>query len=279
MELSGFDQTGFMSWEELALANNMGVLDVQSHSQTHTWYFSGPKIVDCFLPHNAANYPWMPWNARPERKPFYLEEDQSEFVRWGTPILEFEKSLIVKRFFPEKEIVQKVVDATNEIESICRTSRPIELSRYKQLVRRLVGDDEIPGVFETAQEYESRVSLELATSKQMIEDKLNKVVEFLCWPGGGVNNDCRRIAAEVGYKSWTLPSNEQQGKRNRPGEDPLEIKRLTAMRDVHMLGRRWGRGTDTLLFLDILAHQQSVASNFLRRLYKVGVAFGIVGER
>jgi len=93
---------GFMSWSELKLAQVSGVLDVQSHAMTHTWYFKNDTIID--FHHPGDSYPWLAWNAFPERKHLWLAEDQSEFVDFGVPIYSHEKSFIVRRYFEPKEI-------------------------------------------------------------------------------------------------------------------------------------------------------------------------------
>jgi peptidoglycan/xylan/chitin deacetylase (PgdA/CDA1 family) len=258
-------QTGFMNWAELKQVDESGVLDVQSHSLTHTWYFTGPKIVDYYTPSSAVAYPWMAWNVRPERKPFYLQEDQTSFVPWGTPVFEYEKSLLARRFFPDAKRVQEVVSlVANDADAASLQS---------------ADRSPFPGTYETEKEYEARVRGELAESKAIIEHKLSKTVEFLCWPGGGVNDVAKRLAVEAGYKSWTLPSIEQRNKRNRPGEDPGQIRRLPAVRDILFFGKKWGVGSERLVLLEILAHQESRLFDLLKKTYKLGVAIGIAGYR
>ena len=46
-------------------------MDIQSDTMTHTWHFCGDEIIDFHHPGNNK-YPWLFWNARPERKSFYL---------------------------------------------------------------------------------------------------------------------------------------------------------------------------------------------------------------
>ena len=88
---------GFMNWDELREADSEGILDVQCHALTHTWYFAGPRVVDIHRPQAVTPYPWLLWNARPDRKPYYRNENQQDFVPWGQPAFEHEKSLIVSR--------------------------------------------------------------------------------------------------------------------------------------------------------------------------------------
>jgi len=43
----------------------------------------------------------------------------------------------------------------------------------------------------------------LTESRRIIEEKLSRPVEFVCWPGGGRNETVKRIAREVGYLATT----------------------------------------------------------------------------
>lgn len=272
-------QTGFMNWAELRAVDQSGVLDVQSHSLTHTWYYVSPNIVDFYAPSTAKRYPWMAWNAKPERKPYYLEEDQSTFVALGTPVFEHEKSLLARRFTPDAGLVDELVTTVEQEGG----TRFFDAEDWRQKLQRLsstiTGEATFPGEMESESDYEARVRYELAQSKTVIEKKLDKTVNFLCWPGGGVNATAKRLAEEVGYQSWTLSSSEKPAKRNRPGEDPREIKRLPAIRDVRFFDRKWGVGSELLVYLEMQAHRESRAFDLVRKAYKVGVAAGIAGRR
>ena len=116
-----------------------------------------------------------------------------------------------------------------------------------------------------------------ATLLRLLLKKLGKKVKYLCWPGGGTNETAKRIAREVGYDSWTLPSREKQAMRNRPGEDPQEIKRMPILTDVRLFGRKWGKGSGLLPYLDVLSHQESLFFDMMRKLYKLGVVLRVGG--
>ena len=278
-DLHSIEHRGFMNWAELAALDSSGVLDVQSHSMSHTWYFTGPRIVDCFAPTTAPTYPWMSWNARPERKPFYLSEDQSEFVPWGTPVFENEKSIIARRFSPDPQMVAKIETEVERQGGFEFFADPDWKDRYRKITSDITGDRPFPGDRESEHDFEERVRWELAEAKSIIENKLNKQVHFLCWPGGGVNATAKRLALESGHRSWTLPGGDASDKRNVPGSDATEVKRVPAMREVVFFGRKWGHGSDILMLLDVMTHQNSFIVRRLRDLYKVSVALGLAGQR
>jgi peptidoglycan/xylan/chitin deacetylase (PgdA/CDA1 family) len=275
---AGLQQTGFMNWDELRHLDHSGVLDVQSHSLTHTWYFTGPTIDDFYSPASASAYPWMAWNQRPDRKPFYIQEDQTGFVPWGVPVFEHEKSLVARRFFPDSKCVEEIAGyvASNGAPEFFESGDWEQ--KLRAVIREITGASEFPGTYESESDYEVRVRDELARSKAIIERELGKTVDFLCWPGGGVNAAAKRLAAEAGYRSWTLPSIELPAKRNRPGAEPMEIRRLPALRDVLFLGKKWGMGSDRLVYLAMLSHQESAAFDLLSKCYKLAAAFGVAGK-
>ncbi len=89
---------GFLNRAELRLLQESGVMVIGSHSMTHTWYPTGPEVIDSHRP--DLDTPWLAWNARPERKYAYLPENQSAFVPFDTPIHQHGRSLGIRRYFP-----------------------------------------------------------------------------------------------------------------------------------------------------------------------------------
>ena len=89
--------------------------------------------------------------------------------------------------------------------------------------------------FETEQEYQQRIRNELLKSKELIEQQLNKNVDFLCWPGGGQNDATFKIAYAVGYRSTT-----KGVKLNQFGKDPKAVSRVAANSPVKLpIFQRW----------------------------------------
>jgi len=261
---------GFMNWEELRRVDAEGVLDVQCHALTHTWYFSGPEIVDIHRPGGSDAYPWMAWNARPDRKPWYLSEQQDTFVRWGQPIFEHQKSLVVRRFFPDAGQVDEITEfvAANGGETF------FEASDWRaQLDTRfpvLRNSNVFPGKYESEEEHQARVLHELVESREILERELRKPVEFLSWPGGGVDDSALELARQAGFKSWTLSSWQKPEFRNRPGANASEIKRVSGHSRVFWKNRLVKAEAASWIISRVLTHQGSLLSKLAGMFTKTG---------
>ena len=54
---------------------------------------------------------------------------------------------------------------------------------------------------ETEDEYLARIRFEISESKRILESRLNKIVNHICWPHGDYNDNCHATAIECGYRS------------------------------------------------------------------------------
>lgn len=217
--------SGFLSWQEMREMENSGNIDIQSHGLTHTWYFSSEEIID--FHHPSDQYPWLAWNAHPERKYLWMTEDQRSYVPWGTPVYQHEKSLATRRYFPDKDldaILPEFVRSQGGETLFQNGNWYQQLERIANDYHQTYGDR---GRYESDTEYKARLRFELAESKQIIERKLDKTVDFLCWPGGGYNDTSVEISKEVGYLASSLSSRHRGIKKNRFGEDPSRLGRIS----------------------------------------------------
>jgi len=219
--------TGYLSWDELRQMGNEKIMDIQSHGMTHTWYPESEKIID--FRHPGDPYLWMTWNENPPQKPF-LHMENSDLVHLGEPVYEYDKSLLIKRYFPDNKlnmhIIYYVENNGGEDFFLGNEWRKELLNQIKEYK----GKNEIMDRYETEEEYKERVRYELGKSKQILEKKLDKTIKFLCWPGGGCNNTTLRIAREIGYLASTAARDLSLGKRktmkNRYGQKPERIQRI-----------------------------------------------------
>lgn len=217
--------SGFLSWQEMREMESSGHIDIQSHGLTHTWYFCSPEIMD--FHHPGDPYPWLAWNAHPERKHLWMTEDQQTFVPWGTPVYQHEKSLATRRYFPDQDLDAVLADYVRSRGSETFFQSVDWRQRLEQLAtdyRHTHGDR---GRFESDAEYRARLHRELAGSKEMIERQLDKTVDFLCWPGGGYDDTSVEISKKVGYLASVHSSHDRGIKKNRFGEDPSRWSRIS----------------------------------------------------
>jgi len=214
---------GFLSWREMREMEKDGVMDIQSHGMTHTWYFTGPEIVD--FRHPGDGYVWVNWNKDTSRKRKYFTENQEDLVELGAPVYQHGKSLEVRRYYPDQYLDKTLIDrvkATGGKDFFNNKSWREELFR---VVEDYKSKNALNDRYETEEEELKRWDWELKESKSILEEMLEKEVGHLCWPGGGYTGQSRAMANNY-YRSTTLGSKEQSLSRNTPGEDPRDIKRM-----------------------------------------------------
>jgi len=260
---------GFLNWAEMRVMEKSGLIDIQSHASTHTWYFSSPRIADVHRPHDVAPYPWLFWNERPDRKPYYLTEDQQGYLPWGYPILNHHKSLEVKRFFPDPVAMNSITNFVSDSGGRQFFENREWRAKLEKHVEKNFDNLEMPGHYESDQQKRDRISAELSNSKNQLEGNLEKEVNFICWPGGANDEEVQRLATDIGYKSWTLESSGEQGKRNIPGADPVSIKRIGTNNRINVRGRRCGLGGATFQLMRVREHQGSFLYSTLIKGYKL----------
>lgn len=232
---------GFLSFDEMKQMEDSGLVEIQSHSKTHTWYFSSPEIVDFWHP-GAGTEPlgpvWMVWNKFPQRKPFYhIEADKLENkIPYGTPVYSHGKSLETIRYLPDEEkLNEKLIELAES------KNKEFFLKKgWRNEFRKIVDDFRkkhgLKGRHETRKEYLDRVALELSESKYKIEKGLGHSINGICWPGGAVTEDVLEIAKGTGYKYFTLPTKWKGNNRNDAGM----ISRISNLPRLKVKGRNLG---------------------------------------
>jgi hypothetical protein len=216
---------GFLSWQEIKIMDSEGVVDIQSHSMSHTWYFCDDEIIDFHSPGNNK-YPWLFWNAKPGRKSFYMTEDQKHFLPYGIPIYAHGRSLGIRRYYDDQNLSKYLVDFVKGqgINFFRRRDWQSILFHQVDMYKRT---HVLTDRFETEKEEKDRYDYELKRSKEILEKKLDKQIHFLCWPGGARNTTSTKICFEAGYLAYTL-SSVKGGGTNIYSEDPSRIYRIGA---------------------------------------------------
>jgi peptidoglycan/xylan/chitin deacetylase (PgdA/CDA1 family) len=214
---------GFLSWREMIEMEKDGVMDIQSHGMTHTWYFTGSEIVD--FRHPGDPYVWMNWNKNTNRKHKYLTENQDDLVELGTPVYQHGKSLEARRYYPDEYLDKALIHHVKENGG----KEFFKNKSWREQLSRIVEDYKSANIledgFESDLNQKNRFEWELKESKKILEKELKKNIRFFCWPGGGRNEFSIEISKKY-YVASTISSRDQKKKKNRFGEDPSVIRRV-----------------------------------------------------
>lgn len=216
---------GFLSWDEIKIMETEGVIDIQSHTMSHTWYFCSDEIIDFHHPGNNK-YPWIFWNACPDRKSYYLKENQEHFVPYGTPIYKNGRSLGIRRYYEDNALTNHLVEFVKIQGDNFFKIKDWKDKMFSQ-VNYYKSQNRLKGGYETDEEQKDRFRYELVECKKILETRLKKKINFLCWPGGANSDLSVKIGFEAGYLAYTCSADVGNGK-NIFSEDPSIIYRIGA---------------------------------------------------
>lgn len=214
---------GFLSWPEMRAMEQEGVMDIQSHAMTHTWYFSGPEIVD--FRHPGDPYVWMDWNDATARKWAYLSASRrSRPAKLGSPVYQHGKSLEVRRFFPDERLARHLEEYVSS-QGDAFFDRSDWTSVLHGLVAEFRSGNSLQEGTESDEDHVRRLHWELGESKRILESRLAKEVNLLCWPGGGYDPLSVEVSRQY-YQATTLSSRER--KRGAPlmEGDHVRVERI-----------------------------------------------------
>ncbi len=203
------DEWGFMNEAEIKRADQSGVLEFLPHGKTHTWYPCADELVGFHIP--GDRQVWLDWNLSPERKADWITEFPQGIAGPGWPIFRFGKSLEVKAFRVNDDLLEQFQKSVAE-EGMTRNAEKL-LESWHEFRRRY---PEI-GRMESDDEFEARLREELGSTKEYLEHLLCKPCEYFCWPGGGKQALSLRIAyEELGYRMTTTHQYHTPNRKGRP---------------------------------------------------------------
>lgn len=177
---------GFMNWEELRRMQESGVIDVQSHSHTHGYYYISDKITGFNRMQSWA----VSWPTDGD-------------ARFGIPLYERKPSLVAKRYFDDAKLRDFVSDiAKRGINSLLSGLSPsLWHEKLNKKVREFLSSNPLNGCYENNEDYAARVTAELGTSKKEIEREINKKCKYLSFPAGKHNDTVVDSLVKAGYSA------------------------------------------------------------------------------
>ncbi len=206
----------FVTWPELQALQASGLVDVQSHTLTHSRVFTSSTIVDFVRP----GYEATPLLNRPQLTPppalrFVTTDDL------GAPIFTARSRMSDgRRVTFDPDVHERCVDLVRREGGAAFFERTGWRSRLEAIVQSAAGRPES----EAAQQTE--IESELDASRAILNDRLRtSTVRHICLPWGVSGAITERALERLGYR--TAFANRLRGVHAvRRGDHPLWLKRL-----------------------------------------------------
>ncbi|HBE39785.1 MAG TPA: hypothetical protein DDW27_01000 [Bacteroidales bacterium] len=222
-DISSLKTTGFLSWDEMREMERDGIMFIESHAMTHTWYPKSDRIID--YRHPGDGYIWMTWNNNSHLK-YRLQTDDETLIKYGEPVYEHEKSLSGKRFYPDTGLGDHLCNYIIRNGGKSFFNDDSWKSRLDEEVRNYKTHNILKERYETEEEYNSRIIDELTEAKAVIERNLNKKVLFHCWPGGSATKKGMEISDSIGFKLSNTANDIREIRYQIKNNSEIKINRI-----------------------------------------------------
>jgi peptidoglycan/xylan/chitin deacetylase (PgdA/CDA1 family) len=210
-----FADNPFATWPELRALVSSGVVDVQSHTWSHSMQFCGDQPNDVVRPSFAEEYFLDRPRLNVDDPPSYLDPS-----RIGHPLFPRRSRMSSgRRFLPDPESCARVEAFVAEHGGVALFRRERWRGVLADPLRRVTGR------WETKDEQHAAIDHEIIASREVLEARLGTRVRHLCLPWGVTSAFTQARLAHAGYD--TAIANRMSGTYAvRPGDDPYFLKRL-----------------------------------------------------
>lgn len=210
-----------LSWEEIEIMHKSGLVDIQSHSLYHHKVFTSDRLIG-FLDEDTIQPIYdqvMPYGFEPE----YLASPPECF--FGMPIYESASLMEGKGYYVGDvqlqssciRFYQEHVKGNGSVKS--RRKEMMRFAKHHKMQRN--GSS----YYSTAQDTSLAILKDLSLSKEMIENRLGKPVNHLCYPNCLYSELSTKLSMEAGYLTnfcGCIPGKPA----NKKGDNPYRCVRL-----------------------------------------------------
>lgn len=195
------DTPGFLSWSEMKVMIESGLVEIGSHTMTHARYFVSDCIRDFHHPERDILHPAI--NIFPERRTDHIGDPCFEkLLPYGYPIFEEASAVTAKRVRINEDFIKECLDRLSEYDFSQYDFRTA-YGLIEDIYLRYRNANSIITSRESDEAYVERLREEIFGSKLILEENLGRSVEFLCWPHGDNNDMAHRMAIDAGYLMTT----------------------------------------------------------------------------
>lgn len=239
--LNEITQLGYLNWEEMKIMLNSGLIDIQSHTMSHTKYFVSDKLVGFHHPGNDCLYPVG--NLFPERKPYHiLDPDFEKLIPYGYPLFQENSSVCARKVTIDPQFIEETTNALAGYD-FGHYSFSAAQAHVKNIYQKYTRNNGLITNIESEEEYLARLDYEITGSKKTIEIQLNNKVEFLCWPHGDNNETSHRVAREAGFLATTSGSNTKMLEHSDRIPSRIGLNQVANNRILSLLKTRYKTGS------------------------------------
>jgi hypothetical protein len=205
----------FATWPELRALSAAGVVEVQSHTHTHSMVFTGDHAVDFVQPSYARESLFHRPRLGSVREPEHLAA-----TALGHPLFARRSRMSDgRRFFPDLTVCHALTD------HVTRNGGPAFFDRpdWQADLRARAGS--LGGRWESDEERGREIEEELALSRDLLSEKIGAPVKHACLPWGVSGSATTRALQRLGY--GTAFANRWRGRLAvAAGDEPYFLKRL-----------------------------------------------------
>jgi peptidoglycan/xylan/chitin deacetylase (PgdA/CDA1 family) len=204
---SGYEellQWGYLSWPEMKEMLRSGLIDIQSHTMSHTKYVISDKLIGFHHPGNDCLYPVG--NIFPELKPYHIQDKSFEMrLPYGYPLFEEQSSVCARKVTINPTFIS---ECQKKLETYDFNNYSFETAfiHVQNLYEQYKTNGQLITGIESEKDYMNRVNYEISGSKKILENNLKKPIEFLCWPHGDNSGLVHQVAMNAGYLATTTGS-------------------------------------------------------------------------
>ncbi|HSJ08231.1 MAG TPA: hypothetical protein VK936_16105, partial [Longimicrobiales bacterium] len=120
----------------------------------------------------------------------------ADLIPSGYPIFENDRALAARQFRPSDEFVRAIMEEGPGLDGRLPPNRVPGRQR---------------GQTETEPQYLARIRHEVGSARRILEERLQKRIEFICFPGGAYNAEVLRATDDAGYVGFMRSSRERRG--------------------------------------------------------------------
>jgi peptidoglycan/xylan/chitin deacetylase (PgdA/CDA1 family) len=225
----GDDDSPFVTWRELAALHASGVIDVQSHTESHSCVFVSADVEDFVQPgYEATPLLNRPQLAAPPALTFLTPADL------GAPLYGIRSRMSDgRRMLVRPDVHANCVNLVAREGGAAFFSRPDWRNRLNAIA---ASAHDVAA--ESVADQQRSIEDELARSRSILNDRLKtQSVAHICLPWGVSSAPTEAALKRTGYRSAF--ANRLRGQHAvHPGDDPFWLKRLPN----HYITRLPGRG-------------------------------------